>query len=300
MQKWPSLTAVRYFAVAARYQNFTLAAAELHVTQGAISRMVQTLEEDLGVKLFERNGRWITLTDAGKRYYRQVEKGLNIIKAASDEVRLSSAQLPLTLLTNAGFASLWLVPHLAEFNRLYPDIQVEVIENDNHDVALEGRPGALGIRFGLPPWPGVVAQRLPVGPRVGVVAAPALQRDAIKEPKDLLKQPLLVFTSDRKNPWQEYFEHFQLPMPSLGRMPRFARLLTLREAAVSGMGFAVVPLFLFETDIREGRLVQAIPHTVVTRRGYYLTYEKGADKVRKAEVFIRWLLDTLEESSDLP
>lgn len=302
MSKLPSLTAVRYFAVAARYQNFTLAAQELNVTQGAVSRMVQVLEEDLGMKLFDRNGRWITLTDAGGRYYRQVERGLQIIQTASEQIRLSSDQLPLTLVTNAGFASLWLVPHLADFHRRYPDIQVEIVEDDKQASSTDEGHATLGIRYGLPPWPGVMAQRLPLGPQVGVVAAPSLWDPSIQTPGDLLDSPLLVFTSDRRNPWQEYFEHFQLDMPSSGHMPRFARLLTLREAAISGLGYALVPLFLFEADIREERLIQAIPHVITTQRGYYLTFEKGIEKDRKARLFINWLLkkiqNSVEESAD--
>ena len=82
MKPLPSLTAVKYFEVSARLQSFTAAAAELHVTQGAVSRMIQTLEEQLEARLFERNGRWISLTPAGKVYHEQITAGLNQIAEA--------------------------------------------------------------------------------------------------------------------------------------------------------------------------------------------------------------------------
>src|SRR5689334_23182202 len=107
----PSLIAIRYFEVAGRLQSFTAAATELHVTQSAVSRMMQTLEEQLEVRLFERNGRWINLTPSGKTYHEQISAGLNLIFDAGNKLRNSVHKSTLTLSVNVGF-TLWLVQNI--------------------------------------------------------------------------------------------------------------------------------------------------------------------------------------------
>lgn len=289
MERLPSLTAVRYFSVAARVENFTLAARELCVTQGAVSRMIQALEADLGVELFERHGRRIRLTAEGRAYDEAVGRGLRLIADASAELRRAVADRPLTLMVNTGFASLWLVPRLGDFRQRHPEIEVHLIDGMAVD-AEKARDLPLAIRFGLPPWPGFVHARLPLVTRLGVVCAPGLLAHCpVGTPQDLPGRPLLTFTADRRDPWQDYFGHFGMAVPDLGQSPRFFQLLMLREAAISGLGFALVPLFLFEADLQAGRLVQALEHTVEVPQGYYLTHLEGADKNAKVRQFLQWL-----------
>ena len=134
MKRLPSLNAVRYFEVSGRLQSFTAAAAELHVTQSAVSRMIQTLEEHLEVRLFERNGRWITLTPQGKIYHRQITAGMNQIAEASHQIAQNAGKATLMLAINAAFATLWLVPNMGDFRARYPDIQVDVLAEEQKDL----------------------------------------------------------------------------------------------------------------------------------------------------------------------
>lgn len=281
---------MHYFATAARLQSFTAAGAELHVTQAAVSRMIQSLEEELGVQLFDRRGRWIRLTEAGRTYHRQVSEGLALIAAASSQLRQARGSGTLTLVVNRGFATLWLVRHLSDFQRQHPQIQITLLDDEAGAPARED-PACVSIRFGSPPWPGEVATRLPVGPVIGVVCAPALlDGKRLRNPKALNRLPLLAYAGGRYDRWGEFFRQFDLPPPDLARSTRFFQLLALREAALSGLGVALVPLFLFEEELVSGRLVKAVPQTMASRDGYYLTHAKGAESEDKVRNFKRWLL----------
>ena len=196
----------------------------------------------------------------------------------------------LTLVVNRGFATLWLVRHLSDFQRLHPQIWITLLDEEAGAQARED-PAAIMIRFGSPPWPGESTTRLPVGPRIGVVCAPGLLGGkALRDPKALTRMSLLAYAGGRYDRWGEFFREFGLPPPDLERSTRFFQLLALREAALSGMGLALVPLFLFEEELASGRLVQAIPQTMAPRDGYYLTHAKGADSEDKVRSFKRWLL----------
>lgn len=290
MDRLPSLKAVNYFACAARLQSFTAAAQELHVTQAAVSRMIQSLEEDLGVRLFERKGRWITLTPTGKTYHKKVSEGLALIAAASSHARKGRDAGVLTLVVNRGFSTLWLVRHLSDFKRLHPQLKITLLDDEAGAQARDD-PEEVMIRFGSPPWPGEVATRLPVGPDIGVVCAPSLLAGKrLRHPRELTRLPLLSYTGGRYDRWGEFFQHLGLPPPDLEQGTRFLQLLTLREAALSGLGAALVPLFLFEEELASGRLVKAIPQTMESADGYYLTHAKGADAEGKVLSFKRWLL----------
>jgi LysR family glycine cleavage system transcriptional activator len=300
LERLPSLKAVHYFESAARLKSFTAAAQELHITQAAVSRMVQTLEEDLGVQLFDRKGRWISLNAAGEVYYTKVSEGLALIASASSAVRTGRDTGVLTLVVNRGFATLWRVRHLSDFKRRHPRIQITLLDDE---AGAQGRDNPIGlmIRFGSPPWPGEVATRLPVGPTLGVVCAPGLLNGKrLRDLKDLARLPSLSYGGGRYDRWGEFFRHFGLPPPALEHSTRFYQLLALREAALSGLGVALVPLFLFEEELTSGRLVKAIPQTMESVDGYYVTHAKGADSEGKVGSFKRWLLDRTQSHAWRP
>jgi LysR family glycine cleavage system transcriptional activator len=298
MDHLPSLNAVRYFEASARHQSFTAAAHELNVTPGAVSRMVQALEEELGAPLFTRSGRFIALTLAGVAYQKEVSAALGRIATASQRVRDSASNEALSLIVNAGFATRWLVQRLADFQRLHPQIRVDILGGEADEKAY-GDQAQMAVRYGVPPWPGSVATRLPIGGVLGVVCAPTLSAASgpLKEAKDLLGKPLLAYASGKRDPWQDFFTHFELPQPNLGNARRFAQLLMVVEAATSGLGFALVPLFLVEADLASGRLVQAIPQTLQSERGYYITHAKRADSDSKVLLFKKWLTATARKSA---
>ena len=294
MNRLPSLNAVRTFAVAARHESFTAAAQELHVTQGAISRLVQTLQEDLGVQLFVRSGRAMQLTPEGRAYFNEVHKALDIILVTSNRLRQARDARKLSIVVNQGFAARWLVPRLASFQRQYPQISLNVMAGEP-DESTFGSQAQVAIRYGTPPWPGLVSARLPVDTQLQVLCAPALlAAHPIKRPEDLTQVPLLAYSGASENTdrdvWREYFGHYKIAVPDMSRTPRFYQLALLAEAAVCGLGFMVGPHVLFERELAEGRLVVALAEAVSTRRGYYVTHAKDTGVDLHVVSFKRWLL----------
>jgi LysR family glycine cleavage system transcriptional activator len=291
MERLPSLNAIRTFVAAARSQSFTTAAQELHVTQGAVSRMVQALELELGILLFNRNGRFITLTPAGQRYYQEVSLALQRIAEATRALRQDEASQALQLVVNSGFAIRWLMPRLPSFKQRYPNIDVHILSDDT-ETGDAAEKADLIVRYGNGHWPGMTAHALPVGTLMGVVCSPTLKASRpLNGPIDLLNGPLLThIATTRSGFWGSYFQSFGLPEPDLGVAPRFHQLLLLAEAAMAGMGYALVPLFLFQNELENGRLVQAIPHTFESSRSYYATHLPGMDHNHKVQVFKHWLM----------
>src|SRR5512145_3259483 len=184
-----SLDLLRGFEAAARLLSFTTAAGELFLTQSAVSRQVQQLEEQLGVKLFERRTRALVLTDAGAHYYREVAKALNLLREATATVRARTTPV-VRVTTTVTFASLWLVPRLAGFQQEHGDISVHVVA-DNAVRELERLSLDVAIRYCPESIAGPGAVRL-FGEAVTPVASPAfLKAHPVRTLDDLMRMPLL-------------------------------------------------------------------------------------------------------------
>lgn len=298
MKNLPSLNAIRTFASAGRHLSFTAAAAELNVTQGAVSRLVQSLERDLGVALFERRGRSIELTATGGAYHHRISAALGEIQAATDVVRPRMAGSRLQINVLPTLALRWLVPRLADFQIRHPDIHVEVTAGDGPaDLAALGCD--MAIRFGVPPFPGLEATLL-MGEEVGVVCAPDYLRHAppLSGPVDLPAQRLLRHTT-RPDAWQAFLGASGVVAPDLSRAQGFEHFFMLAEAAAAGMGIALMPLFLVQEDLVTGRLVQPIPQRFQPEGAYYLLHRPGALRGRHLQLFKFWLMQRMENSPSL-
>lgn len=291
MERLPSLNAVRYFDAAARHLSFTAAALELHVTQGAVSRMVQVLEEELQAPLFTRNGRFISLTATGQTYHEEISQALKRISAASLQVRRGVTDEALNVIVSAGFAARWLVPRLSNFQQSHPKIHINLLGNEAAELS-HGHKTTVTIRYDKGPWPGCSATRLPLSTELGVVCSPALLAACgpLQRPEDLIGKPLLAYTGGVRDLWQDYFEHYQLPRSELMQARQFYQLLMLAEAAVSGLGFALVPLFLLEPELQSGRLVRALAQRYESDRAHYILHPKALEHEHKVKLFKKWMM----------
>jgi LysR family glycine cleavage system transcriptional activator len=284
----PSLTALRAFAVAGRTLSHTRAADELNVTQGAVSRLIQSLERDLGVPLFRRQGRGLRLTAAGAEYHRQILAGLEQMAAASRQVRQNATGGVVRLNVLPTLAFRWLVPRLADFQRRHPEVLINLVTGDGPPPP-DCEPSDLFLRYGDGTAGGLAAEFL-MGETVGVLAAPAYLKNAppLKSPADLRLHRLLQHTT-RADGWLRYAAASGGDVPPQQDGPGFEHFFMLAEAAAAGMGLALIPMFLVEDEVRSGRLTLALPQVWQPASGYYLHHLPEAAHDRRILLLKDWL-----------
>jgi LysR family transcriptional regulator of beta-lactamase len=276
------LNNLRAFEAAARHLSFTNAAIELRVTPAALSQQVKALEDRLGFPLFSRLPRGLALTDEGRAM-------LPVLTRSFDEIALllerlaGSTEAVLSVGVVGTFAVAWLLPRLDGFRAAHPEIDVRVSTNNNRvDIAEEGLDFA--IRFGDGAWHGTEAERVMAAP-VSPLCAPAIAA-RLSQPEDLLGETLL--RSYRVDDWACWFAAAGLKAPVL-RGPMFDSSRLMADAAVQGLGVALVPHGLFAAELDAGRLVR--PLAIEADIGaYWLTRLKSKPLSPEMEAFRAWLL----------
>jgi len=291
----PPLDLVRGFEAAARRLSFTQAAAELYVTQSAVSRQVQALEEFLGVKLFVRRHKALALTDAGQAYFRAAAAALAELRSATQRVRESARGHVLTVTSTVSFASLWLVPRLGRFRQAHPGIDVRIAAtSDVLDMEREGIDVAIrDIPSGREP-PGAV--RL-VGERMCPVASPAYIAAAkapLEKPADLARHVLLALHDPQGRwPWMTWAAWTEavglanlVPAGSL----TYDQYDQVMHAALHGQGVALGRMTLVEGFVREGRLVALFGKRLALNRALHVVLAPGAAERPESQAFVAWLM----------
>jgi DNA-binding transcriptional LysR family regulator len=290
----PSLDLLRGFEAAARRMSFTRAGVELHLTQSAVSRQMQELEAQLGVKLFERRHRALALTDAGQQFYPAAAQVLATMRAATDRLRAQSGRGTLSVTTTHSFAALWLIPRLAGFTREHPGMDVRIaaatrvqdLERDGLDVAIRHGPAQLA---------GEGATRL-FGERVFPVCSPKLLRDPrrpLKEPADLRHHVLLQYDDpDARHPWLHWRTWLEVErlaeLKPAGRLS-FSGYEQIIAAAIAGHGVALGRSPLLKDALEAGELAAPFKRTADPARAYYAIVSRHAAGRAEVVDFVAWL-----------
>ncbi|MBQ1762349.1 MAG: transcriptional regulator GcvA [Aquincola sp.] len=292
----PSLDLLRTFEASARHLSFTKAAEELFVTPSAVSRQIKMLEESLGVSLYLRGVRSLSLTEAGRRLQRTVDAALHQLEASFDTLKGTVRPRVLAIGTTVSFAALWLVPRLAEFRRRHPEVDIRVsAANDVQDVRRERLDVA--IRYARP-------ERLPQGTRVLFqesvfpVCSPGLQQDParpLSTPADLA-QHVLLHMDDACGDlawyrWNHWLDAQGLGQAGLASALRFSHYDQMIQAAVDGQGVALGRHPLVDRLLAQGRLVAPIHQPPTSSGTYYLVVNTDTQANPDAELFVAWLLE---------
>jgi len=279
------LNALRAFEVSARHLSFTRAAAELHVTQTAVSQHVKNLEDRLKVPLFRRLPRGLALTDEGQALLPVLAQSFERIGQLLDQFGDGRAREALTVGVVGTFAVGWLIPRLRDFQQSHPFVDLRLFTHNNRvDIAGEGLDCA--IRFGDGAWHGTEALPLLAAP-LSPMCAPALGA-ALHTPGDLAGQVLL--RSYRAEEWSSWFAAAATPCPLL-RGAVFDSSLTMAQAAVQGAGIALLPARMFAHELQQGRLVRPFATEISTGR-YWLTRLKSRPVTAAMQAFNDWLVQT--------
>ncbi len=285
----PPLELLRSFEAASRTLSFTQAAAELALTQSAVSRQIQQLEASLGVLLFKRRHRALALTEPGRVMQRAVVESLERLRDATARVRAAPMPRHVAITCTPGFASLWLIPRLTRFTADHPLVDVRLsatldvldLERTRIDVAVRFVPIVRGV--GPPLFEESVMP----------LCAPQVAA-SLRVPGDLVEQTLLTVdlpdhaeapTTD----WEPWFEVMGLTDLRMKNTLRFTQYADAVSAAVAGQGVVIGRLPLLRELVRNGRLVAPFGEGAASRRGYFIDTSRRAAANPDAQDFVRWL-----------
>ncbi len=289
------LADLRAFEAAARHLSFTKAAAELGVTQGAISQRIRKLEELLDLQLFERRTRALVLTNAGQSLATAVADGLSRIAQGLEEIgRPAAPRSPkqLTVSVLPDFASKWLLPRLTGFQDKYPEIEVRITAEDRFaDFVTDGVD--VGIRFGCGENPGLTTLLLMPDVVYPVCSAGLLQKDgSFATPAELLNCELLHDATAEHNgsgcDWRHWFEQAGITSGRLEGLRLSPGKLVI-ESAADGLGVALGRAALIGDEVAEGRLVRPLRQSATTVFSYFLVHRPVAKLDCHVAAFIDWV-----------
>ncbi len=292
----PPLDPLLAFEAAARNLSFTKAGEELFITQSAVSRQVQQLEEYLGVKLFERRTRAVLLTQSGQMFYRAVKGALQTLHDSARTLRGAPESKTLVVATTPAFASLWLIPRLASFTSKHPQVDVR-ISASNEMVSLERAGVDLAIRYA--PTASMAGSQLLFGETAFPVCSPRLAANRAKPlavPADLRNHVLLCFDDPRAAwiDWQLWFHALGLgELQPAGKL-HFSHYDQLIQSAVAGQGVALGREPLVRRLLREKMLVAPLKQKIASSRAYFLMESTSTPAKPQARAFAGWLLEQTE------
>lgn len=289
LRRLPNLPALRAFEAAARHQNFSRAAEELHVTHGAISHQVRALEVELGVPLFARHGKRITITSEGERFAGLLRKSLGDIAAAAEAIKAGARQQRLIVTALTSFAARWLSPRLGHFIEQHAGLEV-TLQSSNQLTDFEREAVDVGIRFGRGNYPGLVAEKV-MHDYYYPVASPRFNKGKLpRTPEKIASSTLLRGSLE---PWAPWFHaaRLDLPEPTGGLVFQDASMLV--RAAVEGHGIALARHVIACNDLDAGDLVRLSEVMVQSADSYYLVCTPSALQKPQVQAFRAWLLDEI-------
>ncbi|ORM72194.1 LysR family transcriptional regulator [Pantoea rwandensis] len=281
----PGISALIAFEASARHNSFSRAASELHLSEGAVSRQISRLEMQLGTTLFIRRGNRVELSRQGLNYASQVrdilgrleQESLRLIAQPEDGGTLELAVMPT-------FASRWLIPRLGRFQRQHPNIILNLSER-TQPFPMAGSGFDVVVHFDHPAWAGHETQWL-FEERLVPVCRPRL----IAEHASGVSPLVLLHKRNTPNAWRDFVSSSELDILNAVAGPRFDLFSMLIEAAVAGMGVALVPSAYIESELASGLLYVPWTHSARGNRVNVVTLATEiADPAR--EVFVQWLLN---------
>ncbi len=290
----PSLNALRAFVAAGRHLNMKAAADELFVTPSALSHQIRELEAQLGVQLFRRTGKGLVLTADGGMLLPGLTEAFDKIAASLDLLKSDAHDNDLAVSMLSTFAMRWFIPRLSSFQRQRPDINVRIstsvklvdFRTENIDCA---------IRFGDGKWQGLHADKL-FTERLVPVCSPNLPtaENPLTTPDDL-KHHTLLHAQLRSDDWRIWLHAAGINDADAEHGPVFETRNFAIQAAIDGLGVAVVDPHLVTEELKSGRLMQPFAELPISRGAYYLVYPDRIAKAGRFIAFRDWLLSEAKE-----
>lgn len=282
----PNLTALRAFEAAARHGNFSRAAEEIHVTHGAVSHQIRALEEDLGVALFARNGKRVSLTAEGQQLAHRVRHALMDLVDATATIRARAGQKRLTITALPSFAARWLSSRLGTYIECHPDLEI-ALQSSSQLADLQHDAIDIAIRFGAGVYPNLCSELL-MHDYYYPVASPNFRAGNLPStPRELRREMLLRCDLE---PWLPWFKAAGLerPEPTGGLIYQDSSMLL--RAAVDGEGIALARHAIAQPDLATGNLVRLFDVSIRCPSSYFLVYHASALQRSQVAEFRSWIL----------
>lgn len=284
----PSIGDLTAFEAAARHASFTRAAAELHLTQSAISRAVRMLEDRIGVTLFERVRQRVVLTPAGTLYLKEVRRILADLREATHAVMAhaeSTATLNVAVLPT--FATRWLVPRLPAFAERHPDVTVNLSARlEPFDFSTE--PFDAALHYGSPTWAAARCHHLMDEVTV-VVASPEYRAARQLETPGDLQRATLLHQSTRSRAWADWCALAGIELEGVNRGPRYEQFAMIAQAAAAGLGAALLPRVLIQDELSAGRLEILFQEALTGPSAYYWVVPEHKAASPALRAFTHWI-----------
>ena len=295
MNRLPPLKSLQAFEAAGRHLSFSTAAKELNVTPGAISQQIRMLEEFLEIKLFKRMNRMIILTDAGQLFLPLISTGFEQFSEAVGQLQRTRSDGPLTITSAPSFVSKWLIPRLARFKALHPDIDVRIDTSDRL-VDFMHEDIDVGIRFGNGVYPELETVLLFSFDLIPV-CSPALmnQGNGLKKVSDLRNFTLLHSNYDELDDgwpdWAMWLKVVEAEDVDSSHGIFFNQSDLLFQAAMEGQGVALLASVMADPEIAAGNLVQPFSARLPVKLNYHLVTSPRKARIPKVAAFRQWILE---------
>ncbi|AXT34175.1 LysR family transcriptional regulator [Phaeobacter sp. LSS9] len=294
----PSIAALRALEALDRLGSASAAADELALTQGAVSRQLQALERQLGVDLVRRDQKRLTLSPEAQTYAADIRQALNQIAQSTLRVQAAPLAGSLNLAILPAFGMRWLMPRLPEFARRHPDVTINMSTRlEPFNFVSEGFDAA--IHFGTADWPGTQALLLKHEQMLPVCAPDLLAGGEVRTPSDIAALPLLHIQT-RPQAWQHWFESHDIALQDGLSGTMYDQFATITQAALHGLGVALMPDYLVEQDLATGRLVALHATATESPGAYYLVWPEARSKDPALIKFRSWLAGQAQPEDPLP
>src|SRR5262245_12706457 len=294
----PSTSALAAFVAVARTKSFTKAAADLGLTQGAVSRQVKALERLLGAALVNRTSPQCSLTPIGAAYGEQVRQALTKIASATQSAMNGPRLNSLRLAVHPAFGSRWLMPRVGDYLAQCRDVQVKFVTRYRQPFDFDADDIDAAVYFCEPDNNELVYDYLFRDEVMPVCAPSFLGGRVVRKPRDLLKLPLL-HEATRLHAWPDWFRANGIEVDQLEGL-ELEHFSLVTHAALSGLGVGLIPAFLIEGEMRRGELVAALKRPLLSKKAYYLAYPKSKSRHRPLLAFRRWLIKNARAQSSCP
>ncbi len=296
-KRLPPLNSLKAFECSARHLSFTKAAEELCVTQAAISHQIKLLEDFLNIQLFYRKNRTLELTELGAHYFADISKIFNRLTEATKKILVQKNEQHLSIYAPQTFGMQWLVPHLNDFNRQHPGIEVRLNGLDQDEGFFKNNDTDVAIYYGWGDWKHFQVEKLVDGELVMLASPKLLSEQPIFTPEDLL-QHNLIHIHDHEN-WQSMADYLQVEGLDIQHGALFSHTFMALQAAVHGQGVVLANRALAQKEIKQGNLQRILPQkTLRDPKSFYMINQVEKNNNEQINAFKEWILRTIKKEQD--